>query len=403
MKTPKNIMKNKKMFRFSPQAEKLKGEAAYTVLARVQELEKMGKKIIHLEIGQPDFDTPKIICDEAIKAIKEGKTKYTAPLGIFELRSAVANYLSKKRGVKISPQMVGIMPSAKIALYLAMTALLKPGDEVIYPDPGFPTYVNIAEFLGCEPKPVPLVEKNNFNFDLDVFSSLLSSKTKLIILNSPNNPTGSVIPQKNLKIISDLIKKYNCWVLSDEIYSELLYDKCKYPSIYSIKGMPERTLLVHGFSKTYSMTGWRLGYLIFPKKFELVVDNLSVNSFACAADFTQYAGIMAINKAEKPAQKMVQEFEKRRNFIVSALNEIPGISCQMPKGAFYVFPNIKSFGLNSQKMADYLLDKAGVALLPGTAFGKYGEGYLRVSYANSIENIAKAISKIKEALKKLRS
>ena len=391
----------KKLPSFTGQAKKIKGEAAYTVLSRVQELEKRGKKIIHLEIGQPDFDTPKMISEAGIQAIKQGKTRYTPPLGISDLRLSISNYLNRKRGAKITPNMVGVMPSAKMAIYLAMTAVLKPGDEVIYPDPGFPTYGNLIEFLDCRAKPLPLIEKNNFNFNLDTFSKLLSSKTKLVILNSPNNPTGSVIPQKNLKIVSDLIKKHNCWVLSDEVYSELLYDNVKYSSIYSIKGMPERTLLVDGFSKTYSMTGWRLGYLIFPQKFESIINNLSVNSFACAADFTQRAGIMALEKGDEGVKKMVKEFEKRRNFIVKELNTIKGINCVNPAGAFYVFPNIKSFGLSAQKLADYLLDRAGVAVLPGTAFGRYGEGYLRLSYANSIKNIAQAIENIKKAIKKI--
>ncbi|MBN2198083.1 pyridoxal phosphate-dependent aminotransferase [Candidatus Wolfebacteria bacterium] len=391
----------KKLPDFIEQAKKIKGEAAYEVLARVQELEREGKKIIHLEIGQPDFITPKVICDEAIKAIKKGKTKYTSPLGVFELRSAIADYLNKKRGLKVSPRMIGVTPSAKTAIYLAMIAILKPGDEVIYPDPGFPAYGNLVEFLGCRAKPVPLIEENNFNFDLKIFSNLFSSKTKLVILNSPNNPTGSVIPRKNLEFIANLIKKHNCWVLSDEIYSELFYDIKNYPSIFSLKNMPERTLLIDGFSKTYSMTGWRLGYLIFPEKFESIIDNLFVNSFACVADFIQYAGIVALKKANKDVKKMTEEFKKRRDFIVKGLNEIKGISCLKPPGAFYVFPNIKSFGLSSQKLADYLLDKAGVALLPGTAFGKYGEGYLRISYANSIGNIAKALRKIEKALKNI--
>ena len=394
-------MKQEKRFNFSHRVEKLKGEAAYEILSKVQELEKKGKKIIHLEIGQPDFETPKIISKAAIKAIEEGKTKYTYPLGILKLRSVIAQYIGKRNNVKISSRMVGVTPSAKMAIYLAMTAILEPGDEVIYPDPGFPIYGNLTEFLGCIHRPIPLIEEKGFNFDLETFKGLLNKKTKLIILNSPNNPTGSVIPRKTIIAISEMVKKYNIWVLSDEIYSEMIYGREKYESIYSVKGMQERTILIDGFSKTYAMTGWRLGYLIFPEQFSSMINNLSVNSFACVADFTQYAGIVALEKGHKYVNHMTREFEKRKNFIVRELNKIPGISCVEPKGAFYVFPNIMALKMSSQKLVDYFLEKAGVALLPGTAFGKYGEGYLRISYANSIGNIDEAIKRMKEAVLKL--
>lgn len=379
----------------------MRGEAAYAVLAKAQELEQKGKRIIHLEIGEPDFQTPSNISAAGVKAIREGKTKYTPTLGIKDLRQEIANYVSRTREVRITPQMVAVTPSAKTAIYLAMTAVLESGDEVIYPNPGFPAYENLIDFLRCVPKPVPLLEKNDFSFDLEIFAKSLSSKTKLIILNSPSNPTGGVIPLKDLKVIKDLIKNRNCWVLSDEIYSRIVYDHIRCPSFYSLKAIRERTILVDGFSKTYSMTGWRLGYFTMPERFMPAIENLLVNSIACTATFVQWAGIEALSGSQREVQKMVKEFERRRNFIVDGLNSIPGISCQKPKGAFYVFPNIKSLGMNSKELADYILHKAGVAVLPGTAFGKYGEGYLRFSYANSIENISRALKNIRDAVLKL--
>lgn len=394
-------MKIKTSPNFNKRTLCMKGEAAYSVLGKAKAIEALGKNIIHLEIGQPDFETPKSVAQEAINAIRAGKTKYVPPFGILELRSAIASEINKTRHVNISPQMVAVTPSAKLAIYLAMSAVLEPGDEVIYPNPGFPAYENIINFLGCIGRPVPLKENNNFSFDLNIFSRAINSKTKLVILNSPNNPTGGTISKKEMKAIAGLLEKSNSWVLSDEIYSKMIYDNEECASIYSEKNMIERTILIDGFSKTYAMSGWRIGYMALPEKFMPAMENLLVNSFACTAEFTQYAGIIALTKAEKEVKKMMQEFEKRRNFIVNGLNQIPGISCKKPQGAFYVFPNIKAIGRSSEELADYFLNKAGVALLPGTAFGQYGEGYLRISYANSLENIKEALKRIKEAIEKL--
>ncbi len=379
----------------------MKGEAAYAVLAKAQELERKGKHIIHLEIGEPDFQTPEHIRESGIKAIEQGKTKYTPTLGIKELRQAIAEYITETRGVSVRPGEVVVTPSAKTAIYLAMTAILEKGDEVIFPNPGFPVYENMVDFLGCTPKPVPILEENHFSFDLYAFKKAITKKTKLIILNSPSNPTGGVLPKEDLAMIAKLIKKTNAWVISDEIYSRIIYDNLPFHSFYSLPGVKERTILIDGFSKTYAMTGWRLGYFIMPERFMPHIENLLVNSIACTTTFVQWAGIEALNGSQKEVSSMVKEFEKRRNFIVKGLNEIPGITCQVPKGAFYVFPNIKSFGITSKKMADYILEKAGVAVLPGIAFGSYGEGYLRFSYANSIENIGKALKSIKQAVLKL--
>ncbi|OHA09049.1 MAG: aspartate aminotransferase [Candidatus Sungbacteria bacterium RIFCSPLOWO2_01_FULL_60_25] len=391
-------MDSPRRFHLAKNAERMKGEAAYAMLAQAQELERMGKNIVHLEIGEPDFSTPEHISASGANAIRDGKTKYTATLGIPELRSAIASYVNQTRGVRVSPEMVAVTPSAKTAIYLAMTAILEPGDEVIYPNPGFPVYENVIEFLGCVAKPVPLLEKNDFSFDLDAFKNLLTKKTKLVILNSPSNPTGGVIPLEDLKTIARLVKKTNAWIMSDEIYSRISYGHPRPASLYRLPGMQERTIFVDGFSKTYAMTGWRLGYFVMPERSMGAIENLLVNSIACTATFVQIAGVKALNGPQNTVRTMVKEFEKRRDFVIRELNTIPGFSCQIPRGAFYAFPNIKKTGMSSEKLARHILYKAGVALLPGTAFGKYGEGYLRISYANSMENLKEALTRIKKSL-----
>ncbi len=396
------VSKNNKEPQFTKLVTELKGEAAYTVLAQATALEKQGKKIIHLEIGQPDFKTPDHITQAAIDALHRGETRYSAPLGLMELRKAVADDVNKEHKANATFDEVAIMPSAKMGLYLSMVATLEPGDEVIYPDPGFPAYENVTRLLGCVPKPLPLLEKNNFSFDINTFKKLIGPKTKLIILNSPSNPTGGVIPKKDLEVIAELAIKYNAWVLTDEIYTKIAYDRIKVPSIYTLPRMKERTLLVNGFSKTYAMAGWRLGYVVLPKRLVPIMDSLMVNSFACTATFIQRAGVEALTQAQDEVHAMVAEFEKRRNIIVERLNKIPGFSCVKPEGAFYAFPNITKTGKTSAELATYLLEEAGVAILPGTAFGQYGEGYLRISYANSLENINAALDKIEVAMRKLK-
>jgi aspartate aminotransferase len=378
----------------------LKAEGAYQMLARAQALESQGREIIHLEIGQPDFDTVPSAALGGIRAIATGLTHYNPPPGIPELRAAVAAEIRRTRGVQVGPQNVTIMPGGKPVIFFPMLALVESGDEVIYPDPGFPTYESVMRFLGAVPRPVPLLEANNFSFDMEAFEEALSDRTRLIILNSPSNPTGSVIPRQDLERIAEAARARDAWVLSDEIYSRLVYDG-EHISIISLPGMLERTVLLDGFSKTYAMTGWRLGYGVMPVEAAEAVGLLLTNSVGCTATFTQHAGLAALTGPQDAVDRMVVQFRRRRDAIVEGLNAIPGITCLKPQGAFYVFPNVKSFGKTSAELAAYLLDEAGVAVLPGTAFGQYGEGYLRLSYANSLENIERALVRMREALAKL--
>jgi aspartate aminotransferase len=387
--------------RFAGRMNQLKAEGAYEMLARAQALESQGREIIHLEIGQPDFDTVPSAALGGIRAITTGLTRYNPPPGIPALRAAVAEEISRTRGVEVGPQNVTIMPGGKPVIFFPMLALLEPGDEVIYPDPGFPTYESVTRFLGAVPRPVPLLEENSFSFDMAAFEQALSDRTRLIILNSPSNPTGSVIPRRDLERIAEVAQTHDAWVLSDEIYSRLVYDG-EHASITSLPGMLERTVLLDGFSKTYAMTGWRLGYGVMPAEAAEAVGRLLTNSVGCTATFTQHAGLAALTGPQDAVDRMVAQFQLRRDVIVEGLNATPGIVCQKPPGAFYAFPNVKSFGKTSAEMATYLLDQAGVAVLPGTAFGRYGEGYLRLSYANSLENIEQALVRMRGALGKLR-
>lgn len=380
----------------------LQPEGAYAVLSKATALEAKGRKIIHFEIGQPDFPTPKNISNAGIRAIKQGLTKYNPPLGIMSLRKRVAEEINKTRGLNISEKQIAITPSGKTAIFTVMAAVLEKGDEVIYPDPGFPTYKALTDFLGAVPKPIPLLEENSFSFDMKVFRKYFSKKTKLIILNSPSNPTGGMMPEKDLLEVAETVKNTGCWVMTDEMYSKIVYDRLNYPSYYAINDVQDTTILVDGFSKTFSMTGWRIGYLSAPEKIMEKIDCLLTHIIGCTATFTQYAVLAGLNGPQKPLQKMVSEFEKRRNLVVSELNKIKGVVCRKPEGAFYVFPNIKSFRKSSKWLADYILEKAGVALLDGTSFGRYGEGYLRISYATSLDNLKLGINKIKTALNKLR-
>jgi aspartate aminotransferase len=379
----------------------LKPEGAYQVLARAQALEASGQEIIHLEIGQPDFDTFTNISLAGIRAITEGQTRYTPPIGMKSLREVIAENAGKLRGLQFDPDQVVVSPGAKPNLFFPALALIEPGDEVIYPNPGFPTYEAMIRVAGGVPVPVPLKEENNFSFDLEAFHRLVNERTKLVILNSPSNPTGGVMPLDDLKEIAAAAQKFDFWVMSDEIYGRIAYDNAVVPSIASLPGMLERTIIVDGFSKTYAMTGWRLGYGIMPKSLAQVVQLLLTHSVGCTAHFVQIAGIEALTGPQGPVDAVVAEYQTRRNAIVAGLNAIPGVTCQRPQGAFYVFPNIKSFGLTSTKMADLILEKAGVAVLPGSSFGEYGEGYLRLVYSNSIENIHRAIGQISEVLKAL--
>lgn len=386
---------------FTDRVTHLEPEGAYAALARAQQLEAQGREILHLEIGQPDFPTPPHIAQAGIDAIQEGHTRYTPPAGINELRALIAEDARRRRGVEFSPQMVIVASGSKPGLFFPTLALVQPGDEVIYPDPGFPTYQAMIRVAGGVPVPIQLKEEKQFSFNLDEFDSKISDKTKLIVLNSPSNPTGGVIPIEDLEYIATKAKEHNAWVLTDEIYSRLVYDGMSAPSIVSIDGMMEHAVLVDGFSKTFSMTGWRLGYMIAPLALAERLELLLTHSTGCPASFTQYAAMEAISGSQESVEQMLAEYMRRRDFIVEGLNSIPGIVCQKPQGAFYVFPNIKSFGLSSEEIARRLLDEAGVAVLAGTDFGLGGSGYLRLCYATSMDVIERALEKMQKFFKYL--
>lgn len=386
--------------KFAQRVETLLPEGAYYMLEKAQSLESQGKKIIHLEIGQPDFPTFENIAAAGVQAIQDGYTRYTPSAGTQALREAIAADAGTRRGMKISPSQVVVGPGAKPALFFPTLALVEPGDEVIYPDPGFPTYQAMIEVAGGVPVPVPLVENNHFSFDLEVFDRKISARTRMVILNSPGNPTGGVMPLSDLEHIAEAAKKWNFWVLTDEIYSRLVYGD-PVASIASLPGMQDRTVICDGFSKTYAMTGWRLGYGVMPEMLAKKVGLLLTHSIGCTAGFVQVAGIEAIQGDQTQVEQVVNEYQKRRDVIVAGLNKLPGISCQMPQGAFYAFPNITQTNVDSDWLAEYILNEAGVALLPGTSFGRFGEGYLRLCFANSIENINLALERIAAALGKL--
>ena len=372
-------------------------ESAFEVLVRARALEATGRSVIHLEIGEPDFPTPAHIVEAAKAALDEGWTHYGPTQGYPELREAVAAHVSTTRGISVGPQHVSIVPGGKPILFFPMLALLEPGDEVIYPDPGFPIYQSMIQFLGATPVPIPLIESRGFSFDLDLLRDRLSSKTKMLVLNSPQNPTGGVIPADEIEIIADLVRERDLIVLSDEIYSRICYGEPP-ASIASLPGMLEKTIILDGFSKTYAMTGWRLGYGVMPEWLVEAVNKLMVNSNSCTASFTQRAGIAALTGPQDAVTSMVAEFHRRRDAFCDGLNRIPGIHCARPGGAFYAFANITRTGMDSKTAADFLLNEAGVACLSGTAFGKYGEGYIRFSYANSYENLMEAVKRIESAL-----
>jgi aspartate/methionine/tyrosine aminotransferase len=385
---------------FAQRTDHLRPEGAYQVLARAQELEAQGKDIIHLEIGEPDFATPAHVSLGGIRAIASGQTRYNPPAGLTPLRERIAEYAGKMRGIPINMNQVVVSPGAKPNLFFPTLALVNPGDEVIYPDPGFPTYEAMIGVAGGKAVPVPLLEKNGFSFDLVAFDRLINAKTKLIILNSPSNPTGGVIPKQDLEHIAHVALQNGAWVLSDEIYNQLLYDGSVAPSIAAIPGMQERTVIMDGFSKTYAMTGWRLGYGIMPEELAQRVALLLTHSVGCTAHFTQIAGIEALVGPQDYVLMMVEEYKRRRNRLVKGLNEMRGVSCREPQGSFYAFPNIQGTGKTSDELANLLLE-GGVAVLPGSAFGKYGEGYLRIVFANSYENIEKALGRMEKVIKGL--
>jgi aspartate aminotransferase len=385
---------------FAERMETLGTETAFEVLAKARALEKQGKDVVHLEIGEPDFDTPRNIKDAAVKAINSGYTHYVPSAGIPELRQAIAEYISKTRNLEVSPEEVVVTPGGKPVMFFSILALVNPGDEVLYPNPGFPIYESLINFVNAKPVSIPLEEKNDFSLDPEYVKKMITKKTKMIIINSPENPTGGVLSREDLKVIADCISdRDDVFVLADEIYSRIIYEG-KHESITQFRGMKDKTIILDGFSKTYAMTGWRLGYGVMRKDLAAKVAQLMTNSNSCTCAFIQVAGAEALTGSQEEAERMVADFKKRREVIVSGLNSIEGIACKKPRGAFYVFPNITGTGMDCRKLGDYLLNNAGVAVLPGTSFGKFGEGYLRLSFANSVENIRKALDRIAKALEK---
>lgn len=372
-------------------------ESAFDVLVRARALEAQGKNVIHLEIGEPDFETPQHIIDAGKKALDEGWTHYGPSQGLPELREAIAEYVSATRGIAVNPANVCVTPGGKPIIFFPMLALLGPGDEAIYPNPGFPIYESMIRVSGATAVPVPLVEERGFCFDLDVFRKSLTSRTKMVVLNSPHNPTGGTIPAEDIAAIADELRGRDVIVLSDEIYSRIVYGNDGFPvSIARMPGMAEKTIILDGFSKTFAMTGWRLGYGVMPSFLVDAVNKLMVNSNSCTASFTQRAGIAALRGPQEPVTKMVEEFKRRRDAFCAGLNSVPGWSCVVPGGAFYAFANVKATGRSSKEIADGLLNEAGVACLNGAGFGAYGDGYVRFSYANSYENLMRAVERIKE-------
>ncbi len=389
------------MIKLAQCMSRLGTESAFEVLARAKALEAQGKTIIHLEIGEPDFDTPPHIVDAACEALRKGATHYTPSAGIMDLRKAIAAEISRGRNQPVDVSQVVVTPGAKPIMFYVIMALGEPGREIIYPNPGFPIYESMINFVGAKAVPIPLREERGFRFDVDELKSLITDKTALIILNSPQNPTGGVLEEEDLKQIAEICVERDIPVLSDEVYEHILYDG-KFASIATQPGMSvsERTIILHGFSKSYAMTGWRLGYGVMPAALADHISRLMTNSNSCTNAATQYAGLAALQGPQDSVGKMVAAFRQRRDIIVAGLNQLPGVSCVLPKGAFYVFPNIKGTGMTSREAEDFFMKEAGVACLSGAAFGQYGEGYLRLSYANSVDNIEIALDNMAKALAK---
>jgi aspartate/methionine/tyrosine aminotransferase len=381
--------------RLASRMSRLGTETAFEVLNRARALEKKGKEIIHLEIGEPDFDTPANIIEAGVDALYMGWTHYGPAAGLPDLRQTIADYVSRTRSVPVASEEVVVVPGGKPIIFFTILALIEAGDEVIYPNPGFPIYESMINYSLGKAIPIPLREERDFSVDVKELASLITDRTKLIILNSPHNPTGGTLTKKDVLEIAEAIGDRNILILSDEIYSRLIFEG-EHFSIMSVPGFKERTILLDGFSKTYAMTGWRMGYGVMRPDLAVHIARLMTNSTSCTASFTQVAGIAALRGDQSSVDKMCAEFKRRRDAFVAGLNKIKGFSCRIPKGAFYVFPNITKTGWPSKKLADALLEEAGVACLSGTAFGEYGEGYLRFSVANSLENLNTALQRIED-------
>lgn len=375
-------------------------ETAFEVLNKARALERQGRNIIHLEIGEPDFDTPANVVEAGVDALHNGWTHYGPSAGLPDLRQALAEYVGRTRGVKVTSDEVVVVPGGKPIIFFTILSLIDEGDEVIYPNPGFPIYESMINYVGGRAVPIALREERDFSLDVKELESVISERTKLIIINSPQNPTGGVLERREIEHIASVIGDRNIMVLSDEIYSRLLFNGGQHFSIMSVPGMQERTILLDGFSKTYAMTGWRMGYGVMRPDLAAHMTRLMTNSNSCTASFTQVAGIEAIRGDQSSVDQMRDEFQRRRDVFVAGLNNIKGFSCRMPKGAFYVFPNTKGTGWKSKPLADALLEQAGVAALSGTAFGAFGEGYLRFSVANSLENLNEALARLEQWTKK---
>lgn len=373
-------------------------ETAFETLAKAKELERQGKSIIHLEIGEPDFDTPLHIRDAAKKALDDGFTHYGPSAGQLELREAIAKHQTERQGYEISSDNVIVTPGGKPVMFFTIMALVEEGDEVIYPNPGFPIYESMIRYMGATPVPMQLNEDAGYNADVDNLESLVTPRTKLMIVNSPNNPCGSVIPEPDLQRLAEIAIDNDIIVMADEIYKDMYYGDQEHVSITKFPGMRERTVILDGFSKSYAMTGWRLGYGVFPDFLVEPVVRLMTNSVSCTSVFSQMAAIAALEGPQDSVGMMMEEFTKRRDLVVAGLNSLPGITCPEPKGAFYAFPNIKGTGLSSKEFAEKAMYEAGVALLAGTAFGSFGDGYVRISFANSQENLREAIQRLRTIL-----
>ena len=373
-------------------------ETAFETLAKAKELERQGKSIVHLEIGEPDFDTPEHIRDAAKQALDDGFTHYGASAGQIELREAIAKHQTERQGYDVSADSVIVTPGGKPVMFFTIMALVEQGVEVIYPNPGFPIYESMINYMGGIAVPMQLNEESGYNADIDNLRSLITPRTKLIIINSPNNPCGSVIPESDLEKIAEMAVENDLVVLADEIYKDMYYGDQEHVSITKFPGMRERTVILDGFSKSYAMTGWRLGYGVFPDFLVEPVTRLMTNSVSCTSVFSQMAAIAALEGPQDSVAAMMEEFTKRRDLVVEGLNSLPGITCPVPKGAFYAFPNIRGTGMSSQEFANKALYEAGVALLAGTAFGAFGDGYIRISFANSQENLLEAIERLRKIL-----
>jgi aspartate/methionine/tyrosine aminotransferase len=386
--------------RFAERMSRLGTEGAFEVLAKARRLEAQGKRIVHLEIGEPDFGTPDNIIEAGISAMQHGYTHYTPASGIFEAREAVAGFVTRMLKTEVDPTEVVLVPGSKNVLLFTLLACIEPGDEVILPDPGYPAYASQVNFIGGVVKAVTLREESGFRMDLDELASLVTPKTRMLIVNTPQNPTGGVLTEEDVKFVCDLAHEHDLLVVSDEIYSQLVYG-FHHVSPLSLPGMRERTVLMDGLSKSYAMTGWRLGYAVAPKALAAKLDQLMINSSSCAAGFTQMAAIEALTapESEHAVARMVKVFEHRRNLVVDGLNAIPGIRCARPQGSFYVFPNIEGTGLDEHELADRLLSEAGVAVLPGTAFGHAGKGFIRLAYTQSEDELKLGLARLSEFIR----